>query len=392
MLAGGFALTAVGVAVTTDYLAHDPFAKDWRDLQADGAEIRAQHEVDAEMHARFAKDKSLSGHSYQLALAVDDRAQVAPLVAQLRAIEAARPQGQDLFVAINSIDDLVPPDQDAKLALLAELRATLDSDVITQLADDEKARLLRLRPPDDLRVLTEADVPPDLLRPFVEQDGSVGRLIYVKGSPRFQTWNVDDRVVFAAAVRALPLPPGAIIGGEPLVIADIVDSMEHDAPLMIAVALIGSILVVWLVVGLRRHGAITLVCGLAGVVVMIAACALAGLRVHFLDLIALPITIGIGIDYAVNLVARDREDPQGPRHLLATTGGAVLLCSYTTTVGYGSLILSSNGGVRAFGLAAILGEVACILMALVLAPALLQRFAPRAAAPATAGQAGGASA
>ena len=62
------------------------------------------------------------------------------------------------------------------------------------------------------------------------------------------------------------------------------------------------------------------------------------------------------------------------------------------TVGYGSQFLPSNGVVRACGLAAILGEVACILMALVRAPALLQRSAPRAAAPATAGQAGGASA
>ena len=119
---------------------------------------------------------------------------------------------------------------------------------------------------------------------------------------------------------------------------------------------------------------------------MIAACALAGLRVHFLDLIALPITIGIGIDYAVNLAARDRQEGgRGLRHLLATTGGTVLLCSYTTTVGYGTLMLSANGGIRAFGLAALLGEVACILMALVIAPAWLAllraRDVRRAAAP-----------
>ena len=35
---------------------------------------------------------------------------------------------------------------------------------------------------------------------------------------------------------------------------------------------------------------------------------LAGLSVHFLDLIALPITVGIGIDYAVNLAARERQE------------------------------------------------------------------------------------
>ena len=105
---------------------------------------------------------------------------------------------------------------------------------------------------------------------------------------------------------------------------------------------------------------------------MIAACALAGLRVHFLDLIALPITVGIGIDYAVNLAARDRQDGHlGPHHLLRTTGGSVLLCSYTTAVGYGTLMLSANGGIKAFGLAALLGELACVTIAILVTPTWL---------------------
>ena len=47
------------------------------------------------------------------------------------------------------------------------------------------------------------------------------------------------------------------------------------------------------------------------------------------------------------------------------------LCSYTTIVGYGSLFLSANLGIRSFGLAAMLGELTCLVVALVLAPALL---------------------
>jgi predicted RND superfamily exporter protein len=105
---------------------------------------------------------------------------------------------------------------------------------------------------------------------------------------------------------------------------------------------------------------------------MIAACAIAGLTVHFLDLIALPITIGLGIEYAVNLAAREREEGHlGGKHLVATTGSAVLLCSFTTSVGYGTLLLSANGGIRSFGLAALLGELACIVMALIVAPSWL---------------------
>ncbi len=376
VLAFGALIVLVALAVTARYLIDDPFQKDWRDLQADGGEIKAQHVVDARMTARFARNGTLASPSYRLAMAVDRRDQVGPTVRLLRDLEAKRAKGQELFIDVASIDDLVPTGQAAKNLVLARIRKSFEDPILPQLPDDERARIMRLSPPPtDLPELTEKDIPDELGRLFVEQDGSVGRLIYLKGSPRFQTWNVEDRVVFAAAVRALPLPEGVVIGGEPLVIADIVDSMKQDTPIMVLVSLLGSILVVWIVVGYRRHGTITLVCGMAGVLVMIAACSIAGLKVHFLDLIALPITIGIGIDYAVNLTARDRADGGStPASLLSTTGGAVLLCSFTTTVGYGSLLLSSNGGVRAFGLAAILGELACITMALVLAPALLARW------------------
>ena len=45
---------------------------------------------------------------------------------------------------------------------------------------------------------------------------------------------------------------------------------------------------------------------------MIACAALLGLKVNFLDFVALPITLGIGIDYAVNIVrARARRRPGG---------------------------------------------------------------------------------
>jgi len=195
----------------------------------------------------------------------------------------------------------------------------------------------------------------------------------LRGAKRFDSWKVDDRLAFAGEVRQLALPPGALVAGEPLVVADIIGTMERDAPKMIIFALLGSIVAVIVVLGVRRHAWVTIACGLAGVLVMIAACALAGLKVHFVDLVALPITIGIGIDYAVNLAARDIEDgARGTRYLLRTTGAAVLLCSFTTTVGYATLLLSANGGIRAFGLAALIGELACVTMALVFGPALLE--------------------
>src|SRR5262249_42674763 len=149
--------------------------------------------------------------------------------------------------------------------------------------------------------------------------------------------------------------------------------MEGDGPKSTFIALIGAVIVIALLVGAGRHGAITLICMGSGTLLMLAAASLAGLRVNFLDFVALPITIGIGIDYSVNIVARARQDgPGSARAVLSTTGGAVALCSFTTVVGYGSLLMSANQGIRSFGLAAILGELTCITAALLLAPTLLQ--------------------
>lgn len=371
----GFAavLSAVALAIAITYIARDPFTNDWRDLQSSTKEIEQTHALNARIREALAGRTELAGQAYQLAIAVEDRAQVAPLVWYLEHADALYPPRWRWIGDVYSIDSLLPRRQPDKLLVLDEIRRRIDDPQLQATLDpDDKARLAKVRPPDDLRLVGDADIPPELAWPFIERDQSRGRLLILRGARRLDSFDVTDRLEFAAAARRLRIPAGAILASESLVVADIIQAMDRDAPRMILFALLGSVLAVLLVIGPRRHAAITLACGLLGVVVMIAGCAIAGLSVHFLDLIALPITVGIGIDYAINMAARDRQEgDRGPRHVLATTGGTVLLCSYTTMVGYGTLLLSANGGIRAFGLAALIGELACTLVALVVAPAWL---------------------
>lgn len=56
---------------------------------------------------------------------------------------------------------------------------------------------------------------------------------------------------------------------------------------------------------------------------------------------------------------------------LRTSGSAVFVCSLTTMIGYGSLLASENLAIRGFGLASLIGEVACVMTALGLVPALI---------------------
>ncbi len=172
-------------------------------------------------------------------------------------------------------------------------------------------------------------MPPPLARRFVERDGTRGRLLFANQASRFDGWNGRHMIAFADAVRALKLPDEMAVGGGAFVFADVLRAVTRAGPRATLAALLGVVLFVVVVVGRKRHVVATLASVVAGTTLMIACAALLGLKVNFLDFVALPITLGISVDYAVNVVARERDG--GPRRLAPCAGddrrrgGAVLV-------------------------------------------------------------------
>jgi uncharacterized protein len=251
------------------------------------------------------------------------------------------------------------------------------------MSEEDQAKLKKLRPPDDLRPLTLADIPAPLAWPYTERDGSRGKFVLANTGLGVDTWRAQALEMFAHVVRGLNLGPDVEVGGSAFVFSDMLSSMEHDGPIATFASLFGSIVVVLLVLGVGRNARITLACAGLGVMGMLTTAWLMNIKVNFLDFVALPITVGIGVDYGVNMVARAAQwkGPDAGRHALLTTGPVVMLCSYTTTVGYASLLFSQNRGIRSFGLSAMIGELTCISAAMLLAPALLDYGTTKAKSP-----------
>ncbi len=104
----------------------------------------------------------------------------------------------------------------------------------------------------------------------------------------------------------------------------------------------------------------------------------AHIKLNFLNFVALPVAIGAGADYAINIMKRrELEGPEGIERAFVETGGAVIACSLTTLCGYLALLLSINGAVRSFGLAAAIGEVSTQLSAMLVLPAVMYWAAKR---------------
>jgi len=97
-----------------------------------------------------------------------------------------------------------------------------------------------------------------------------------------------------------------------------------------------------------------------------------GVRVNMLNFAAVPITIGVGADYVVNLYGAIDALEVDARKACARMGGAIFLCSLTTVVGYVSLLVAQSGALRSFGWAAVLGEVMAVTTVLLVLPVVMR--------------------
>jgi hypothetical protein len=166
--------------------------------------------------------------------------------------------------------------------------------------------------------------------------------------------------------------PARVAGSLPLS-ADILASVRRDGLRASVVALLGVIAVVKLLLKGASGGLLVVASLVVAVTWLLALSMGLGVRVNFANFIAFPITFGIGVDYAVNVVTRDEQANKSDiGSVVRTTGGAVTLCSLTTIIGYSSLLMAENRGLFSFGMLAVMGEICCLSTAVVALPACLR--------------------
>ncbi len=147
---------------------------------------------------------------------------------------------------------------------------------------------------------------------------------------------------------------------------------DEIPPLTTYIFIIVAILVL---VGLRRiRGAIlALIPLVVGIVWMVGIMGLLDMRFNLVSILAVPLTVGIGIDNGVHIYHRVRQE-RGLAKTLLHSGKAIILTSLTTGIGFGSLMLSIHPGFFSLGLVTTIGIFSCLFVSLFLLPALIAIF------------------
>ncbi|HWA77636.1 MAG TPA: MMPL family transporter [Polyangiaceae bacterium] len=294
-----------------------------------------------------------------------------------------------LIGSVRSSALFLSPEREQSREEARRLKAVLTPRLLAQLPDKDRALVERALSPRALEPLRAEDVPPSLLTGLLERSGRFDRNVLVFPKLTGGTWNAELLDGYASDLRTAATVDGRAhpVAGSLLLSNDIAAAMNADGPHATRLSLLAVLGICWLAFrargrhGLARYGFSRESLGysgaamgslLLGVLLMMGVLAWTGERVNFSNFVALPITFGIAADYSINVLRRYQAEPGSSLlRALGSTTGAVALCSATTVIGFGSLLMAQNRALFSFGVFAIAGELTCLATAVLALPALL---------------------
>jgi len=227
-------------------------------------------------------------------------------------------------------------------------------------------QIVQLRTLLRARAVTAADLPPWLRERWLAADGRQR----VEIAPRAVLDENSATKAFVAAVRAVePSVSGPAVGMIEAGAA-VVQSFQQ-AFLYSAVAI--TVLLLLLLRSLRDTLLVLLPLAAAGLLTM-AASVITSTPFNFANVIALPLLLGVGVDYGVYLVQQARRLPPGANLLKTGATRAVLFGALVTMATFGDLMLAGHPGMVSMGLLLTVGLGVILICTLVLLPGLIVRF------------------
>lgn len=218
------------------------------------------------------------------------------------------------------------------------------------------------------------DLPDQFEHRFVARDGSDRLAIYVY--PREQIWDSDatnaGARLFTEQLEAIdPQAAGQGITlwyHNEMIINGFRRASIYSVLLVVAFLLLDF--------GSVRKSLLALFPVLVGMGWMIGLFNILDLQLNVATIVVIPLTLGIGVDAGVHMI--HRWDRNARKHgkakleqIVRGTGGAIVLSSVTTIVGFAGLLLGRHGGLVSLGSVMVVAIACTTLATVVMLPALL---------------------
>jgi predicted exporter len=187
----------------------------------------------------------------------------------------------------------------------------------------------------------------------------------------------------AALKRQIP-DSGVLLSGWVALGEEVFDLVKRDLPRVLAPMFALLLASLWLAFRSVRDVLLSFVNLLAAGLLLHAVMVVAGWSWNLMNLMALPLLLGMGVDFSIHIQLALRRHHGNLRLVRGSVGRALLLAGSTTVAGFASLAFASNAGIASLGKVCAAGIACSMVTAIYLLPAwwsaLAARGAPRVAA------------
>jgi hypothetical protein len=221
-----------------------------------------------------------------------------------------------------------------------------------------KKSVLRMTTPTNIEL---NDLPPSILDRYANRNRTQFLLTVFPSGNIWQDANylyrfTDD--LDRISEKATGIPP---------IMRELIRVIGKDGRNAALLTIIVVFLLLWLDFGSIKYSIIAMIPLVIGFIWMVGLMKLIGMQLTIVNVMGLPMIIGIGIDYGVHIVHRWRiEGSNKVNKIFASTGKAILLSAITTMLAFGSLIFSIWRGFGSLGGAMFIGVGACFLSTVII--------------------------
>ena len=293
--------------------------------------------------------------------------------AWMNAVEKRKSEGKTFFKNVQTLSSFVPQDQGEKKILLRRILDQLELLPLEGFPDfiSEVAGVITSIVPGDIEW---EDLPEEVQQKFSVSENSKLRAIHI-----FSKVNEDDireAKTFVSELEQLEkrekISPAA---SDIMILADIAKALERDLPRVVA-GLFLILLVIFWIETKSIFGSFLLMSPLLfGSFLLFGFMWVFGISFNIINILILPILLGLGMDNVIHLFHTWKEDP----HALLADGiwhifPSLSMGALTAAVGFGSLAVARHPGIASFGILAVIGVITMYLTAWLMTPALIRLY------------------
>lgn len=214
-------------------------------------------------------------------------------------------------------------------------------------------------------LLNKKSLPENIRENYVGENGKYLTTIY----PKEDVWDADFQKIHLAELQTLE----GDISGTALVFLEVMKVAGSEGKKMLIWTVILIFIVLLIDLKNLKYAFLALIPMILSVAITLGIMGWFGIKLTVVNIIAIPLIIGIGVDDGVHIIHRYRIE-KDMLVTLKSTGKAILLTTLTTISAFGTLMLAKYRGFIGFGLLLVLGVGLAYLLTILVLANLIELF------------------